>query len=415
MGINKTPKGEICIEDYRGRIRLRWRYAGERYSLNLPYAYLPEYMHHATIKVAEIKLDMLKGCFDATLGKYKPITASAPVVTPQPVIHEVKEEAFKNAATGMLLKELVPKFNTWATAIRNVDVENVTYYLYTRNLLERWGEFNIDDIPVKLSKANYAVTSYNDRLSCLNNFFAWLLKKGHLSYNPLEDVRRRRKKRKSNSKRMPLEEQEILAFLQAIKNDTYCHKSSGYKHSYYYPFLAFIFYTGVRNAEAIGLRVRHVHLSDKQVEISESFARTVKGSHHAARIQKETKTDNVRYLPLTDELITLLEKQIAGKQPDDFVFPSPTGLCIDDRMLKRRVIKPVLKELGFGDRDLYAARHSFGTRAVQQGMSLTDVAYLMGHTTIETASRNYVHVGKPAVALPGLNNKQVPDNNTNGN
>jgi integrase len=65
----------------------------------------------------------------------------------------------------------------------------------------------------------------------------------------------------------------------------------------------------------------------------------------------------------------------------------------------------VLIKLGIGDRDLYVARHSFGTRAVQQGMPLTDVAYLMGHTTIETASRNYVDVGKPAVSLPNISLK----------
>jgi integrase len=402
---NKVPKGEISISSSRGWIRLRWRYGGERFSLNLPYRYSPEYMHHATIKVTEIKLDMLKGCFDTTLEKYKAITAPTPAIMSQPVIQEPKEEAITKTQAAILLKDLIPKFNFWATAIRNIDVENTTYYLYTRDLLEKWGDFKIDDVPAKLSEQNYAVSSYNDRLSCLNNFFAWLLKRAHISNNPLDEVRRRKKKRKITEKRMPLEEQEILIFLEAIRNDTHCPKSSSNKHSHYYPFLTFIFYTGVRNAEAIGLRVRHVDTVNKQVEISESFARTVKGSNHAARIRKGTKTENARYLPLTDDLIILLEKQIAGKQPDDFVFPSPHGLSIDDRLLQRRIVKPVMKKLGFGDRVLYAARHSFGTRAVQQGMALTEVAYLMGHTTVETAMRNYVSVTKPALTLPLIRDK----------
>jgi integrase len=76
----------------------------------------------------------------------------------------------------------------------------------------------------------------------------------------------------------------------------------------------------------------------KMVEISEAFARTVKGTNHAARIQKGTKMENVRYLPLTDQLFSLLEYQLNGKTPDEFVFPSPTGLCIDNKMLQRRVI-----------------------------------------------------------------------------
>jgi len=52
----KAPKGEISVTNCQGRIRLRWRYAGERYSLNLPFAYEPENMYYAAVKVTEIKL-----------------------------------------------------------------------------------------------------------------------------------------------------------------------------------------------------------------------------------------------------------------------------------------------------------------------------------------------------------------------
>lgn len=34
MGI-KNPKGTVSIENYRNRIRLRWRHQGKRYALNL--------------------------------------------------------------------------------------------------------------------------------------------------------------------------------------------------------------------------------------------------------------------------------------------------------------------------------------------------------------------------------------------
>jgi hypothetical protein len=38
MGFNqKSSKGEIKTENFRGRIRLRRRYNGERYPLSLPY------------------------------------------------------------------------------------------------------------------------------------------------------------------------------------------------------------------------------------------------------------------------------------------------------------------------------------------------------------------------------------------
>lgn len=403
----KSTKGDISITNFQGRIRLRWRYAGERYSLNLPHAYSLENLHHGTVKATEIKLDIIKGCFDPSLVKYKP-----EIVVKPTAFKQVEEPATEKTQSPSLLHDLVSNFNDWCVNIRNVDIENSIDYLYTRKLLEKWVNVPIDQVAQKLNAENWAVTTYNRRLGYLGTFFTWLVSKRVIDLNPLQNVcRKREKKRKKNSRRIPLEEGEILTFLETIKNNTYCHPSSAVKHSYYYPFLSFIFYTGVRNAEAIGLRVRHVDFDKKTVEISEAFARTVKGTNHAARIQKGTKMENVRYLPLTDELFTLLEYQLNGKNPDEFVFPSPTGLCIDDKMLQRRVIKPVLKELGFGNRDLYSARHAFGTRAIQQGMALTEVAYLMGHCNIETASRNYVHITRPATVLPAININKKPQSN----
>jgi integrase len=398
MGIKKSRKGEISIENYRGRIRLRWRHAGERHSLNLPYAYMPEYLHSATLKAAEIKLDIMKGCFDVTLEKYgsTPI-ASKPkrVIAPTPV---------KEAKELTMLKELVEPFNSWGRNYRNVDVDSSIQYRYARRLFEKWADSPITVLAAKLNAENWAVRTYNDRLTILRPFFSWLLESGLIAKHSLKDVRRRKnKKKRKNPRRMPLEESEIITFLDAIKNNTYCPAQSRFKHSCYYPFLAFMFHTGVRNAEAIGLKVKHINFPDRQIEISEALARTVKGSHHKARMQKGTKTENLRYLPLPDELYLLLLRQVEGKEPDDLVFTSSRGLCIDDRMLERRVLKPVLMKLGYGDRDLYSARHAFGTRAVQQGMPLTDVAYLMGHSTAETALRNYVSVSRPAVKLPTIN------------
>lgn len=395
----KTPKGEISITNFEGRIRLRWRHAGERFSLNLPYAYLPENLNHASVKATEIKLDILKGHFDVTLAKYKPTPKSCD----SPSGEEESKSTINEIKLPVFLNNLVEKFNDWGNNFRNVDVDNSIDYLYTRKLLEKWINVPIDQLVHKLNGENWAATTYNRRLTYLSNFFSWLTGLGIIERNHLQDVCKRKDKgKKKNPRRIPLDEQEITTFLNAIKSNEFCAACSSVKHSYYHPFLSFIFYTGVRNAEAIGLKVKHVDLTNKHVEISEAFARTVKGSNHAARIQKGTKMENVRYLPLNEQLTAILCKQIEGKQSNDFVFPSPKGLCINDTTLEKRILKPVLKKLGFGDKDLYSARHSFGTRAIQQGMPLTDVAYLMGHSTIETASRNYVHITRVAKALPTI-------------
>jgi integrase len=405
MGHTKrASKGDVSISSCRGWIRLRWRYAGERYSLNLPHRYLPENMHYAAITAAEIKLDIAKGCFDPTLEKYNPIPSRASPPKPQTAPPILPGQRSDNNTIPLI--DLVKHFNDWGTNVRNINIDNTTYYLAARRFLKKCKGIPWDQMPLKLNQEKWSVSTYNERLSLLKSFFSWLIDAEIIPKNPLKGVCRKKNKRKrKNPKRMPLEENEIIQLLEAVKHDTYCPPASNFKHSFYYPFLVFVFYTGVRNAEAIGLRIKHVDLSNKRVEISEAYARTIKGSNHSARIQKGTKTENSRLLPLMDELVELLSVQVQNKKPNDFVFSSPKGKSIDDRMLQRRVLKPVLKKLGLEDRDLYAARHSFGTRAVQQGMALTDVAYLMGHTTVETAMRNYVSVSKPAVTLPLVRKK----------
>lgn len=391
----KAPKGEISITNADGRIRLRWRYNGERYSLNLPFAHTPENLAHATVKIAELKLDMLRGTFDTSLKKYNP-QPEKPVIQPVKIVPPKQEI--------MYLHELAGKFTDWTTHVRNINIELSIDYFGVRRVLERYEGVQIEDLAGKIAGERWCKSTYNKRLNFLRSFFSWLVDTGVISMNPLLHVTKRREKssKRRNERRQPLTEDEISTFLEAIREDIFCPHYAPFKHSFYYPFLRFVFWTGVRNAEAVGLRVRHINFETKQIEISETFARTTKGTHHAARISKGTKTGNTRYLPMTDELMEFLMPLVQGKALEDFVFPSPRGLSIDDRMLARRIIKPVLKELGLGNRDLYVARHSFGTRAVQQGMAITDVAYLMGHSTVETAIRNYVSVDKPAIPMPVL-------------
>lgn len=406
MGLKqKTKKGEISIINNHGSIRLRWRHKGHRYTLHLPLIYSQENLSLATIKAAEIKLDILKGYFDTSLKKYNDIDTSEPnlVETITNRVVETQKPAPMATRTPTYLNSLVSDFIYWTKNIKNIELDKSIDYTTVKNTLEKWIGLPVDNVAELLNIKNWKPTTYNKRLKCLHDFFEWLVKKEGIKRNPLDGVtRKRKKKNKDNLKRSPLSEEEISKLLDAVKNDTYCPSASKFKHSHYYPFLYFMFLTGVRNAEAIGLRVRHVDLSNNQIEISETFARTLKGSNHAARIDKGTKMDNVRYLPLTAELRFLLVPLIWGKDENCFVFKSPKGLSIDDRMLQRRVLKPVLKSLKLGERDLYVARHSFGTRAAQQGMPISDIAYLMGHSNIETAMRNYIHTEKAASKLPEL-------------
>jgi integrase len=375
---HKNLKGSVSILKHKERIRLRWRYQTERYSLNLG-AYIKTNLTHARKIAVQIEQDMLNNQFDFSLSKYKGEQEAPPKVA----------------------KTMVSYFEEWVTDYKQMSCDKNSDYFYIRNTIKKWGEFKQEDLLSNLNNEAFGSKTYNSRLSILRAFAAWLVKQSIWSLNPLEDVSSKKIKKSVKEDRMPFSEAEITSILKAFKENTFSPKSSRYTHAHYYPFVYFIFKTGVRNAEAIGLRVSSIDINKRVVHIKEVLARTVNGTHAAARIRKETKNGKVRKLPLTDDLLDVLNPLLNDKQADDLVFQSFTGTCIDDRMFQRRVFKPILKALKIEERVLYACRHTFGSRCIDIGLTPVMTAFLMGNNP-ETALRNYTHLINLPKDLPKI-------------
>lgn len=326
-----------------------------------------------------IEEDVTNDRFDYSLNKYKG----------------------KNESPSITEKTFVEYFEEWTTSYKQMDCELHTNYNSVRNMLKKWGKTNQSNILHKFNSETFCGATYNRRLTMLKDFVKWLITKGIWAFHPLQDVNPKRYKKPKQPKRKPFTEEEISSILKAFQNDTYTPKCSAYTHSHYYPFIYFIFKTGVRNAEAIGLRVGSVDLKKKQIEIKEVLARSLKGTSSALRIRKETKNGKERVLPLTPDLLNILEPILSGKQPDDLVFESPKGLAIDDNNFQKRIFKPILKELKIEERVLYACRHTFGSRCIDSGITPVMTAFLMGNNP-ETALRNYTHQINIPKDLPSI-------------
>ncbi|OHC84135.1 MAG: hypothetical protein A2546_05505 [Sphingobacteriia bacterium RIFOXYD2_FULL_35_12] len=298
-------------------------------------------------------------------------------------------------------KSIVEYFEEWTTTYKQMDCEKHTNYNSVRNMLRKWDKVAQTNIHLKLNAETFCGATYNRRLTMLKDFVKWLVKAQIWTFNPLEDINPKKYKKAKQPKRKPFTEDEISSILKAFRNDTYTPKFSAYKHSHYYPFIYFIFKTGVRNAEAIGLRVSSIDLNSKQIHIKEVLARSLKGTSAALRIRKETKNGKERILPLTPDLLYILNPLLDGKQKDDLVFQSPNGLAIDDNNFQPRVFKKVLKGLNIEERVLYACRHTFGSRCIDSGITPVMTAFLMGNNP-ETALRNYTHQINIPSSLPEI-------------
>ena len=140
--------------------------------------------------------------------------------------------------------------------------------------------------------------------------------------------------------------------------------------------LKFILNTGLRKAELINLRWSAVNLTSGQEQI------TVESCD-----DWETKTGNSRMIPLNEEAIEIVGRQM-GKNPE-FVFTSPTGKTIHPDKIYH-AFKTALAKCNV-EGDVHKLRHSFASNLTMKGVDLASVAQLLGHTDVKT-TQIYTHL-----------------------
>jgi integrase len=298
-------------------------------------------------------------------------------------------------------KSIVELFEEWVKEYKQMDCEIHTNYNSTRNMLRKWGKISQENIVKKFNAETFCSKTYNRRLTILKSFVNWLIIQKIWDINPLLSVDNKKNKSIKNPNRTPFTEDEIRRILDAFKQNRACSSHSNCKHSNYYPFIYFIFKTGCRPSEAVGLRVSSVNLDNQTITIKEVLARTIKHTSALQRIRKETKNGKIRTLPLTKDLSAVLIPVLINKQPDDLVFLSPKGKAIDDKNFQARVFRQVLNKLEIPHRVLYACRHTFGSRCIDSGLSPVMTAFLMGNSP-EVALKNYTHQLQIPKELPNI-------------
>ena len=378
----KTPKGSVAVENSNNRLRLRWSCEGQRYCLALGLPYSPVNLKPAQKTANQIELDVASGNFDPTLDKYGNKQTTA-VRTPKKVNNE----------------HLLPVWDKWVSTLGLSSRTLNGHYRAIRRHIERVNP-SLTDTTWYECIQSLSPTVFNDYLRYLKKCLEWAVVEKLVPENPYTRIKRRKTTKQIVK---PFTTDEITRILNAFKSDQFCPKSSAYKHSHYADFVEFLFLSGVRISEAIGLQVKHVDFERNEVFICSVLARGDKGQTNAAnRVRKETKTGNVRHLTMTPRLKEMLQARCDRLKPDELIFPSPNDNSIDDRMFLRRQWKPVLEGLGIEYRRLYVARHTLASMAIEQGFPLTSVAYLLGHADTTMVSRVYGHmINRPS--LPKIN------------
>lgn len=167
--------------------------------------------------------------------------------------------------------------------------------------------------------------------------------------------------------------------IAAFETDT--RPGSNYRH--YASLAKFLFWTGCRPCEAVGLRWGSITLDGGRIHFHESI---VEVSGRLER-REETKTGVKRWFTCTPKLQNLLQS-IRPIDPalDALVFPSPKDRAISETNFGDRAWKVILTSLGLNVKDgikitPYNCRDTCITLQAMQGHSSTTIARWVGNSS----------------------------------
>jgi integrase len=134
--------------------------------------------------------------------------------------------------------------------------------------------------------------------------------------------------------------------------------------------------TGCRYSEIADIRWKDIDLKRRKIHIF------------------RPKVQNESVLDMTDRVAEIITRRINAKDSAEFVFTNKSG---GPRGYARQAIVKAMKRAKLGTTRIHDLRHTFASRMVQAGLSLQEVAELLGHADIKT-TMIYAHLVPNAAA-----------------
>lgn len=221
---------------------------------------------------------------------------------------------------------------------------------------------------------NLKSSTIQAKIKRLKAAWEWFIQRGLVANNPWTSPRKSIKAEKPLIQ--PFEREEIALILQ------------GFNGSSYQPMVRFLFGSGARIGEAIGLRWQ---------DLSSDCAFCTISSQISQGKRKLPKSGSVRSFGLTPDLQEMLLEQ--PKQSES-VFLNRQGSIISQNTFRVKW-KEVLTKCGIEYRKPYSCRHTFISHALKSGIPPTTIARITGHD-METLFTYYAGFLKTDVQLPTI-------------
>jgi integrase len=162
--------------------------------------------------------------------------------------------------------------------------------------------------------------------------------------------------------------------------------------------------SGMRKGELLGLTWDCIDFDRNTIAVKRSVTRVIDPLTHESAVRAgETKTKtSKRLIPMLPAVIPILlahkkrqevECHAAGSafNHQNIVFCSMVGTYIEPRRVNTTLIK-LLDKAGIEHVSFHAFRHTFATRALENGIPAKVVAEIIGHADVALTLNTYTHV-----------------------
>lgn len=253
---------------------------------------------------------------------------------------------------------------------------------YNKHLKPIFGDKRIDTIKGtditywqnKMIKDGYSIGTIKSVRGILSTMFEDAVRDEVISKNPVRLV----SKLSSRNKTKFIDDIESFTIEEMQNIITNC---SDIQMKNFYMFL---FTTGVRGGEAIGLEWENVDFKNKTININSQIGRGVISS---------PKWNSFRTIPIIDSLLPFLEKQfeLTGKN-NTYLFLNKRGTNFwDISKIRANYWTKDLLKLNISYRKIHQTRHTFCSTMISAGEDINYVSKIAGHSstrmTLETYSK----------------------------
>ena len=210
--------------------------------------------------------------------------------------------------------------------------------------------------------------SINRKISTLQSFYKFLLRKGELKKNPMAKVQTPK-----TSKRLPVFVE--LPGIEKLLNET--EFAEGYEGIRDKMIIELFYGTGMRRSELMNLKETDFDSYNSQVKVL-------------------GKGNKERIIPIHNQLTNLIknylnEKRIAvPEQQENFLIVNPNGKKLDTGTVYKCVNKYLNLVTTVDKKSPHTLRHTFATHLMNNGADINAVKELLGHASL-AATQVYTH------------------------